>query len=1090
MKNYLQLFSVLLTVGVLSLPASAQPFTSIYGFGNVTTTSGRTDPTPVPVVAGVNFSSFTAVGTGLSANPNASKRFSFTGWPLGATKGSNTFTGEIDPGRYYEITITPQPYYSMDLSSINFIVQRSATGVRQWSVRSSIDGFTTNLPAGIQPPNANLSVEAGDIFQIADRATTTAQSGCTITLPSVGFTGISTPVTFRFYGFNAESGSGTFSLNNVEILGTATIAPNAPNIILNPTSLTFASTPENTTAGILFYTVKGDNLSDPLVITTSAPYSVSDAINGTYSTSLSLPAADVLSPKNVYVKFNPAAIGSFEGTISNSSTNAITKVVNVSGQGIDPANLSFDFNNCTNNGEPASGWIAYSVKGQQVWACTSFGHNSTNGVNINGYSGGTVDNEDWLISPPLQISTMNLPVFRFWSRGEFSGPALRLLVSTDYSGTGDPGMATWTDLNAYFPPLTNTWTMTDGINLSAYKGPSKLYLAFKYISTEEEGSARWTLDDMDVTDRTTLLTVTPYTLNLGEASVGDHTSGLRVRLQSYGFGDLVVTAPAQYEVSAGSLSGYGPSLNIPMALAESGTSLFVRFVPLVKALNIPGKLRVTGTDLDSNVVILSATSYPKSETLDVGCYNLSFFGSNPTNNPTPEKIATQSANISSVLNRLNLDIVGVEEVSNDTAFANLVKTIPHGKAILSDRRSYSFNAPDPNYPPQKTGFIFDSSTVKLIDARSMFVNLYDSVLNGYTEKLPNYPGGNPQSFWASGRLPFMATFEVTIDGKTKQISVVDIHAKSASDVTSYNRRVYDAQVLYDSLKTYYANENVFIVGDYNDRVDGTIYGSPGATSPYAPFVNDKSTFSVLTYPLDSAGQVSFLSGSGMIDHVTITNPFLSFYIPGSVAIEDPRSYIADYNATTASDHFPVYTRFNLSGALPVNLTGFEAFKENGSVKLRWSTSQEKNSKEFVIEHSINGIDFQKIGTVAAAGNSDRINNYQFTDFHPRAGDNFYRLRFVDLDGNFEQSKIVRVNFSLPYNVKVTPNPASSFVTISITGSTEPLKIRISDMLGRIVLTQNILNPVTHLNISKLSKGFYSVRVFGKTFDNSFKLVKE
>lgn len=190
-------------------------FAAVYTFNDVTNTSGAADPTPSPAVDGLMFGSFTAVG--VSANSSASGRFSFTGWPLGATNGSDNFTGNLDTTRYYEVTITPAVGRQMDLYKIAFTLQRSGTGVRQVAVRSSINGFADNLPVAIDPPNSNLTVVDEKVVQISDAATT-AQNGCVVVLDAT-YTNITTAVTFRFYGFNAESSGGTFSIDNVRMEG-------------------------------------------------------------------------------------------------------------------------------------------------------------------------------------------------------------------------------------------------------------------------------------------------------------------------------------------------------------------------------------------------------------------------------------------------------------------------------------------------------------------------------------------------------------------------------------------------------------------------------------------------------------------------------------------------------------------------------------------------------------------------------------------------------------------------------------------------------------------------------------------------------
>ncbi|MGE3657816.1 MAG: VCBS domain-containing protein, partial [Mycolicibacterium sp.] len=201
------------TVPVINPPTS---FIADFNFASVTSTSGSTDPTPPPSVPGATFSSFTA--TGVSTNPNASARFSFTSQPVGATHGSNTFTGSLNTTKYFEVTITPLPGTSLDLDTIQFTIQRSGTGIRSYAVRSSLDGFSANLPAVNNTGNPDLAVIGGNSFQWVRDSNTAAEDGSVVTL-GPAFAGLTAPVTFRFYGWNAEAGTGTFSIDNVKFSG-------------------------------------------------------------------------------------------------------------------------------------------------------------------------------------------------------------------------------------------------------------------------------------------------------------------------------------------------------------------------------------------------------------------------------------------------------------------------------------------------------------------------------------------------------------------------------------------------------------------------------------------------------------------------------------------------------------------------------------------------------------------------------------------------------------------------------------------------------------------------------------------------------
>jgi PKD repeat protein len=211
------------TIAILTgLFSQAQIFSGLYPFDSVKATTGITDPTPVPTATGVTFGSFSATGT--PANPNATARFSFTDWATGAAAGETVYanlTGSVNTAEYYEVTIAPAAGYTISLTDITFSFGRSGTGVRTYSVRSDADAYAANLPASISPANVNLSVQSGDVFFLNTDITTTSQNGSTITLSGASFTNLSGPRTFRFYGWNSEATTGTFSIDNVTINGTA-----------------------------------------------------------------------------------------------------------------------------------------------------------------------------------------------------------------------------------------------------------------------------------------------------------------------------------------------------------------------------------------------------------------------------------------------------------------------------------------------------------------------------------------------------------------------------------------------------------------------------------------------------------------------------------------------------------------------------------------------------------------------------------------------------------------------------------------------------------------------------------------------------
>lgn len=270
-------------------------------------------------------------------------------------------------------------------------------------------------------------------------------------------------------------------------------------------------------------------------------------------------------------------------------------------------------------------------------------------------------------------------------------------------------------------------------------------------------------------------------------------------------------------------------------------------------------------------ILLPGEGVPKSQTFDVCTWNIEWLGST-ANGPTDE--ALQQANAKTVLQTIDADLYGLEEITTQDA---LNAVTPAGYANLIAPISQT----------QKTAFIYKTSTIT-------------PVSNGFL-----FNTGD----WASGRYPFEFVFDATIQGNTKRINAVVVHGKAQFDnpPDDYARRVADSQQLKTFLDANRAAANVLFIGDYNDDVDVSIYA--GQASPYANFVGDAANYRVITKRLSELGFASQTSGQ-MIDHITMSNELYAAYFDSTERVENP-SYIPSYLSTT-SDHYPIWTRFDFS----------------------------------------------------------------------------------------------------------------------------------------------------------------------------------
>lgn len=125
-----------------------------------------------------------------------------------------------------------------------------------------------------------------------------------------------------------------------------------------------------------------------------------------------------------------------------------------------------------------------SVTGDQTW----FGDTYDGGcVTMTGYvAPNYFANEDWLISPVISLAGKTGVELMFREAVNFIGSMedVKVLVSTNYSGTGNPNDATWTELTGFTRSAGNSWTFvnTSQISLATWEG-SDIRIAFKYVST-------------------------------------------------------------------------------------------------------------------------------------------------------------------------------------------------------------------------------------------------------------------------------------------------------------------------------------------------------------------------------------------------------------------------------------------------------------------------------------------------------------------------------------------------------------------------------------------------------------------------------
>ncbi|MFK7773826.1 MAG: T9SS type A sorting domain-containing protein [Saprospiraceae bacterium] len=177
-------------------------------------------------------------------------------------------------------------------------------------------------------------------------------------------------------------------------------------------------------------------------------------------------------------------------------------------------------------------------------------------------------------------------------------------------------------------------------------------------------------------------------------------------------------------------------------------------------------------------------------------------------------------------------------------------------------------------------------------------------------------------------------------------------------------------------------------------------------------------------------------------------------------------------------------RIEAATLLPVELTSFNGNQRGNDVLLNWQTASEQNNKKFMIEKTSNLENFEAIGEVQGSGTTTEREDYSFEDNTPKNGINYYRLKQIDFDGQFEYSKVISINFKGKNGEagEFYPNPSQSgLVSLDYTSQNdEEITISVFDITGKLIVNhiQQVLSGDNNMNFdfSDLNTGIYIVKI--------------
>jgi hypothetical protein len=243
--------------------------------------------------------------------------------------------------------------------------------------------------------------------------------------------------------------------------------------------------------------------------------------------------------------------------------------------------------------------------------------------------------------------------------------------------------------------------------------------------------------------------------------------------------------------------------------------------------------------------------------------------------------------------------------------------------------------------------------------------------------------------------------------------------------------------------------------------------------------------------------------------VTTTSPAASasFTVPSGVplntmlrmrVIDDAATIYGVPSITTGcvnpmygqAEDYPVYIT---SGVLPVILSDFTGVLRNQNAILSWNTGTEQGLKNFEIEKSADGSNFQTIGIVNVNTQNSFFHSYSYSDAD-LSENNYYRLKMNDISGSYKLSDVVLVRYGgAKQKLWVVNNPFINSIEMRLAKTGSGVRLQLLSASGATVAEKEINSSSGYIKWDlpqSLSKGHYVLKAIVDNEMFTSKLIKQ
>ncbi len=186
-----------------------------------------------------------------------------------------------------------------------------------------------------------------------------------------------------------------------------------------------------------------------------------------------------------------------------------------------------------------------------------------------------------------------------------------------------------------------------------------------------------------------------------------------------------------------------------------------------------------------------------------------------------------------------------------------------------------------------------------------------------------------------------------------------------------------------------------------------------------------------------------------------------------------------------------YGFFGTCVVLPLTLFDFTALQAGNTVQLDWKVADEEGIKEYIPEHSKDGVHWDSLTALPSKKEHQGINQYHYIHTRPATGVNYYRFRMKNIDGRDKYGPVRKVTMPAQSTtvIRVFPSPTTGFVQIRSLEREEWMYVTVMNSEGKKLMGKKMMGQ-GQLDISGFPQGIYFIQVIGKTIHRTEKIIKQ